>query len=157
MGANGAPFPLHNPAAGRHRGHDVAAVEDWARDQAALMAEIDAAASVRADLQESCLPPRARGIAGGGGLASTVTLHVLIARAPRTQAARLRQQRDTIRQLRDEIAAAILHNEVLIGQVLEFTDHLGHGLVDATRSEGYDKSGQQADHLASGELFSGAI
>jgi hypothetical protein len=136
---------------------EVAAVEAWVADQASLLRRIADAAAVRADLQEACLPPRARGIAGGGGLATTVTLHALVARAPREHAAQLRQQRDALRQLRDEIAVVSARNEALIGQVLSFTDHLGDGLAASTRTRGYDASGRQDDASLSGELFTGAI
>ena len=136
---------------------EVTAVERWVADQQTLLQRIARAAAARADLQEACLPPRARGIAGGGGLATTVTLHALVARAPRQQAARLRQQRDALRQLRDEIAVVSARNEVLIGQVLSFTDHLGDGLAASTRTGGYDAAGRQDEAALSGELFTGAI
>lgn len=136
---------------------EVTGVELWVAEQRTLLQRIARAAAVRADLQEACLPPRARGIAGGGGLATTVTLHALVARAPRGQATRLRQQRDALRQLRDEIAVVSARNEALIGQVLSFTDHLGDGLVESTRTGGYDSAGQQDEAALSGELFTGAI
>ena len=136
---------------------EIATVEAWVAEQASLLGRISEAAAVRADLQEACLPPRARGIAGGGGLATTVTLHALVARAPSAHAARLRQQRDALRQLRDEIAIVSTRNEAMIGQVLSFTDHLGDGLAASTRTRGYDASGQQNDAVHSGELFTGAI
>lgn len=136
---------------------EVGAVEAWVAQQGTLLQRIVEAAAVRADLQEACLPPRARGIAGGGGLATTVTLHALVARAPSQQAARLRQQRDALRQLRDEIAVISARNEALIGQVLSFTDHLGEGLAASTRTRGYDATGRQDEAALSGELFTGAI
>ena len=136
---------------------EVSTVETWVAEQASMLRRIADAAALRADLQEACLPPRARGIAGGGGLATTVTLHALVARAPQEHASRLRQQRDALRQLRDEIAVVSARNEALIGQVLSFTDHLGEGLVASTRTRRYDASGQQDDAALSGELFTGAI
>jgi hypothetical protein len=83
---------------------EVDVVEVWVQCQRELLSRISEASELRADLQEACLPAAARGIAGSGGLANTVTLHALIGRAPRAVAARLRQQRDVLRQLRDEIA-----------------------------------------------------
>jgi hypothetical protein len=136
---------------------DVAAVERWAGAQASLIERLAAASAVRADLQEACLPPRARGIAGGGGLAATVTLHALVARAPAPHASELRQQRDALRHLRDEISVVSARNEALIAQVLAFTDHFGQGLAAQSTNESYDASGQQADATLSGELFTGAI
>ncbi len=136
---------------------DVSGVERWASSQRDLLTRIEEAARDRADLQEACLPPRARGIAGGGGLANTVTLHALIARAPSVEAERMRQQRDAVRQLRDEISAVSARNEVLIAQVLDMTDHLGDGLVDATRQDGYDAAGRSNGQTISGDLFSGAL
>ncbi len=136
---------------------EVVAVEKWVAEQQTLLQHIARAAAARADLQEACLPPRARGIAGGGGLATTVTLHALVARAPAEQAAELRQQRDALRQLRDEIAVISARNEALITQVLSFTDHLGDGLAAQTRTGGYDSAGRQDDAALSGELFTGAI
>lgn len=136
---------------------DVATVEKWVTQHRNVLVLIEGAARVRADLQEACLPPRARGIAGGGGLANTVTLHALCARAPAREAGRLRQQRDALRLLRDEISAVSARNEVLIAQVLEMTDHLGDGLADAARQDGYDAAGRTSDVLMSGELFNGAL
>ncbi len=138
-------------------GLDLPAVERWTRAQHELLLKLSEAAAHRADLQEACLPARARGIAGGGGLATTVTLHALIARAPEGPAKRLRQQRDTLRQLRDEIAAISARNEALTRQVLEVTDHLGQGLQEQTRQPGYDSTGAGASDTISGELFVGAL
>ena len=81
----------------------------------------------------------------------------LIARAPHGSAERLRQQRDALRQLRDEIAAISARNEALTRQVLEMTDHLGEGLQNATCSSSYDARGQGAEVSLSGDLFTGAI
>ncbi|MCP4870121.1 MAG: flagellar protein FlgN [Proteobacteria bacterium] len=136
---------------------DLPCVERWTRKQHVLLNRLADAAVARADLQEACLPERARGLAGSGGLAATVTLHALIARAPHGSAERLRQQRDALRQLRDEIAAISARNEALTRQVLEMTDHLGEGLQNATRSSSYDARGQGAEVSLSGDLFTGAI
>ena len=135
---------------------DVDSVEVWVGCQKQLLSRISEAAELRADLQEACLPAAARGIAGSGGLANTVTLHALIGRAPRAIAGRLRQQRDTLRQLRDEIAALTVRNEALIGQVLAFTDHLGRTLAE-TGQDAYDALGLPADRLSAGELFTSAL
>jgi len=136
---------------------DLAGVERWTRTQEALLGRLAEASATRADVQEACLPVNARGLAGSGGLAATVTLHALIARAPVASAGRLRQQRDALRQLRDEIAAISARNEALSRQVLAMTDHLGEGLQAATRSSSYDSNGQGAEVSLSGDLFTGAI
>lgn len=136
---------------------DLTGVERWTRKQHALLNRLADAALGRVELQEACLPERARGIAGSGGLASTVTLHALIARAPHGAAERLRQQADALRRLRDEIAAISARNEALTRQVLEMTDHLGDSLQAATRSSGYDARGQGSEVSLSGDLFTGAI
>ena len=117
------------------------------------MAELVLAGDSRATHQEACLPASARGIAGDGPLARTVTLHALVAAAPPEQGRRLRQQRDALRQLRDEIAVITRRNEVLIAQVLEFSQHLGEGLVESTTEHAYDAQGQAAESQRSGELF----
>lgn len=136
---------------------DVPAVERWVEQQRDLLGRVAEVAAVRADLQEACLPPRARGIAGGGGLATTVTLHALVARAPSPWSARLRQQRDALRQLRDEIAVIAARNEALVAQVLSFTGHLGDGLAARVRTPGYDAAGRESDATLSGDLFTGAL
>lgn len=138
---------------------EVDAVEVWVECQKELLHRISGASELRADLQESCLPAGARGIAGSGGLANTVTLHALIGRAPRAIAGRLRQQRDGLRQLRDEIAILASRNESLIAQVLVFTDHLGRSLAE-TEEDSYDASGGRPDHnerLSTGDLFTSAL
>ncbi len=132
---------------------DVPEVEAWTARQHTLMGELADAAVARARHQEACLPPAARGIAGDGPLARTVTLHALVAAAPPAQGRRLRQQRDALRQLRDEIAVITRRNEVLIAQVLEFSQHLGEGLVESTTEHAYDARGQSAESQRSGELF----
>ena len=136
---------------------DVPAVEDWVSAQQQMLADLADTSALRADIQERCLPSGARGIAGSGGLATTVTLHALIGRAPREIAGRLRQQRDHLRQLRDEIAILSTRNEVLISQVLSFTDHLGEELVNEAQEPAYTASGKQANTRHSGELFTSAI
>jgi len=138
---------------------EVDVVEVWVQCQKELLSRISEASELRADLQEACLPSTARGIAGTGGLANTVTLHALIGRAPRATAARLRQQRDSLRQLRDEIAVLASRNETLIAQVLVFTDHLGHSLAE-TGDNSYTAAGglsEPRDRLAAGELFTSAL
>ena len=138
---------------------EVDAVEVWVECQKQLLSRISEASELRADLQEACLPETARGIAGSGGLANTVTLHALIGRAPRAISGRLRQQRDSLRQLRDEIAVLTTRNEALIAQVLSFTDHLGRSLAE-TEEESYDASGtlsDRSDRLSKGELFTSAL
>lgn len=138
---------------------EVDAVEVWVQCQRELLSRISEATERRADLQEACLPENARGIAGSGGLANTVTLHALIGRAPRAVAQRLRQLRDGLRQIRDEIALLASRNEALIAQVLMFTDHLGQSLA-ATEDSAYTAAGGLADkreRLASGGLFTSAL
>jgi hypothetical protein len=138
---------------------EIDVVEVWVQCQKELLSRISDASELRADLQESCLPVGARGIAGTGGLANTVTLHALIGRAPRAIAARLRQQRDSLRQLRDEISVMASRNEALIAQVLVFTDHLGHSLAE-TGDSSYNAAGGLSDRgqrLSSGELFTSAL
>lgn len=136
---------------------DVPAVETWSLKQAELLDDLAAAGAERAENQEACLPTPARGISGSGRLARAVTLHALAAAAPAFCAQQLRQQRDALRQLRDEIAVLSRRNEVLIAQVLEFTQHLGQGLVTQTRNPGYDASGQASAQASSGELFRRSI
>jgi flagellar biosynthesis/type III secretory pathway chaperone len=136
---------------------DVPEVEAWTARQHEIMAKLATAGAKRARHQEACLPASARGIAGDGPLARTVTLHAIVAAAPPTESRRLRQQRDALRQLRDEIAVISRRNEVLIGQVLEFTQHLGEGLVESTTEHAYDAQGQSADKQRSGELFRSSI
>ena len=83
----------------------------------------------------------------------------LIGRAPRAVAQRLRQLRDGLRQIRDEIALLASRNEALIAQVLMFTDHLGQSLA-ATEDSAYTAAGGLADkreRLASGGLFTSAL
>ena len=138
---------------------EVDAVEVWVQCQKELLSHISDASELRADLQEACLPENARGIAGSGGLANTVTLHALIGRAPRAVAQRLRQQRDSLRQLRDEIALLASRNETLIAQVLMCTDHLGQSLA-ATGDNSYTSAGDltaQRERLSSGGLFTSAL
>ena len=136
---------------------DVPEVEAWTARQNALMEELAHAGAARAVHQEACLPPAARGIAGDGPLARTVTLHALVAAAPPEEGRRLRQQRDALRQLRDEIAVITRRNEVLIAQVLEFGQHLGEGLAESTTEHAYDARGQSAESKRSGELFRRSI
>ena len=138
---------------------EVDAVEVWVQCQKELLSRVSVASELRADLQEACLPLAARGIAGSGGLANTVTLHALIGRAPRAVAARLRQQRDVLRQLRDEIAVLASRNEALIAQVLIFTDHLGHSLAESG-DDSYTAAGGlsgSSGRLSTGELFTSAL
>ena len=132
---------------------DVPEVEAWTARQQGIIEQLGSAGRVRAEHQEACLPPAARGIAGDGPLARTVTLHALVAAAPPSEGRRLRQQRDALRQLRDEIAVISRRNEVLIAQVLEFSQHLGEGLVESTTEHAYDANGQSAESQRSGELF----
>jgi len=138
---------------------EVDAVEVWAECQKDLLSRVSEASGLRADLQEACLPAAARGIAGCGGLANTVTLHALIGRAPRAVATRLRQQRDVLRQLRDEIAVLAARNETLIAQVLVFTDHLGHSLAESGDDSYTALGGLSApqERLSTGELFTSAL
>lgn len=98
-----------------------------------------------------------RGVGGNGPLASTVTLHTLAGRAPGQFGVRLRQQGDTLRQLRDEIALVTTRNEILIKQVVEFTDHFGRGLAETNRDDSYDANGHMADVVGAGDLYSRAI
>jgi flagellar biosynthesis/type III secretory pathway chaperone len=128
-------------------------VEAWTARQQRIIEDLATAGAARAEEQEACLPAAARGIAGDGPLARTVTLHALVAAAPPSEGRRLRQQRDALRQLRDEIAVITRRNEVLIAQVLEFGQHLGEGLVESTTEHAYDARGQAAEKQRSGELF----
>ncbi|MBJ96263.1 MAG: hypothetical protein CMP23_17515 [Rickettsiales bacterium] len=136
---------------------DVGAVEQWTNRQRELLSALANAGSERARAQRECLPVQVRGVGGSGPLASTVTLHALAGRAPGQFGLRLRQQGDALRQLRDEIALVTTRNEVLIKQVVEFTDHFGKGLADSQREDSYDARGKLADMAASGDLYSRAI
>lgn len=136
---------------------DVPEVEAWTARQHEIMQELAQAGIARAEHQEACLPPAARGIAGDGPLARTITLHALVAAAPPVQGRRLRQQRDALRQLRDEIAVISRRNETLIAQVLEFSQHLGEGLAEQTTESAYDAQGRSAEQRRSGELFRRAL
>jgi len=138
---------------------EIDIVEVWVQCQKELLSRVSVASDLRADLQEACLPRSARGIAGTGGLANTVTLHALIGRAPRAVATRLRQQRDILRQLRDEIAVLASRNETLIAQVLVFTDHLGHSLAESGDDSYTALGGLSApgERLSTGELFTSAL
>jgi len=136
---------------------DVAAVEEWTTRQRALLSALATAGSDRARAQRDCLPAQVRGVGGSGPLASTVTLHALVGRAPGQFGVRLRQQGDTLRQLRDEIALVTTRNEILIKQVVEFTDHFGKGLAESNRENAYDATGQIADNAGAGDLYSRAI
>ena len=136
---------------------DVSAVEEWTTRQRALLSSLADAGSQRARAQRECLPAQVRGVGGTGPLASTVTLHTLAGRAPGQFGVRLRQQGDALRQLRDEIALVTTRNEILIKQVVEFTDHFGKGLADSNRDDAYDASGRKAGASGGGDLYSRAI
>ena len=136
---------------------DVSAVEEWTTRQRELLSALATAGSDRARAQRDCLPVPVRGVGGSGPLASTVTLHALAGRAPGQFGVRLRQQGDTLRQLRDEIALVTTRNEILIRQVVEFTDHFGKGLAEANTEEVYDAKGARATTAGSGDLYSRAI
>ncbi|HCP44562.1 MAG TPA: hypothetical protein DIU15_00775 [Deltaproteobacteria bacterium] len=136
---------------------DVAAVEEWVGRQRELLQALSEAGSTRGRAQDACLPENARGAGGNGPLGSTITLHALVGRAPEPVGNRLRQQGDALRQLRDEIALVTTRNEILIQQVVEFTDHFGQGLAASTQDESYDQKGQHNDLTGSGDLFSGAM
>ncbi len=136
---------------------DVSAVEEWTCRQRELLTALATAGTDRARAQRDCLPAQVRALGGSGPLASTVTLHALAGRAPGQFGVRLRQQGDTLRQLRDEIALVTTRNEILIKQVVEFTDHFGQGLADANAEESYDSAGLRSEAGGSGDLYSRAI
>jgi flagellar biosynthesis/type III secretory pathway chaperone len=136
---------------------DLVGVERFVEEKKELLVCLTEAGTTRIELQERCLPKRARGLFGSTGLAATVTLHALITRAPTRVADRLCQQRDSLRQLRDEISAISARNGALTDQVLEMTDHLGEGLQAASRTASYTASGQGTEVTISGDLFSRAI
>jgi len=136
---------------------DVTAVEEWTTRQRELLSSLANAGSERARAQRDCLPAQVRGVGGSGPLVSTVTLHTLAGRAPGQFGVRLRQQGDALRQLRDEIALVTTRNEILIKQVVEFTDHFGRGLAEANRDDSYDAKGHMADSAGAGDLYSRAI
>ena len=136
---------------------DVSAVEQWVGRQRELLSALALAGNERSVAQDACLPAAARGVGGNGPLASTVTLHALVGRAPSGLGSRLRQQGDALRQLRDEIALVTTRNEILIRQVVEFTDHFGESLARSTQKESYDANGQLAELAGAGDLYSGAI
>ncbi len=143
----------HHPLVGL----DLVGVEGWVKEQNVLLGRLAQAGLTRIQLQEHCLPKRARGLFGASGLATTVTLHALISRAPARAAERLRQQRDALRQLRDEIAAISARNEALARQVLDMTDHLGDGLQASARTPSYTATGHGSEVTTSGDLFSRSI
>ena len=136
---------------------DVTAVEAWTTRQRELLSALANAGSQRARAQRACLPAQVRGVGGSGPLASTVTLHTLSGRAPGQFGVRLRQQGDTLRQLRDEIALVTTRNEILIKQVVQFTDHFGKGLAENNREDSYDATGRLSDAAGAGDIYSRAI
>ncbi len=136
---------------------DVPAVETWAVDHRQLLGRLNECSKQRASVQEQCLPASIRGVAGPGPVAQAITLHALSQRAPAPVGKRLRQRRDTLRGLRDEVALVASRNEVLIRQVIDFTVHLGESLVAANADNSYDAEGQHNESGATGALYRRAL
>lgn len=120
---------------------DVPGLERWTAEQQVMLGELARLADARTEATRACLGaklPPAR-----SGLAERVTFLTLLRLAPQRIADRLRGLRDSIRGLKDELTLVTSRNEVLLRQVLAFTDELGRSLV-AGEPTGYDAAGRMA-------------
>jgi len=121
---------------------DIPGLERWTSEQQMLLAELGRLAEARSEATRACLNARALP-AVKSGLAERVTFLTLLRVAPGRIADRLRSLRQRLSGLRDDLALVTSRNEVLLRQVLAFTDELGQSLV-AGEPSGYDASGQLA-------------
>ena len=121
---------------------DIPGLEAWTAEQQLQLAELARLAEVRSEATRACLNlgglPAAR-----SGLAERVTFLTLLRVAPALVADKLRAVRSRLTGLREELTLVTSRNEVLLRQVLSFTDELGRSLV-AGDSTGYDAAGRMA-------------
>lgn len=130
---------------------DIPGLELWTAEQQTLMAELSQLGKTRSEATRACL---ATGDlpAASSGLAERITFLTLLGFAPARIAERLRSLRERLRGLRDDLSLVTSRNEVLLRQVLAFTDELGQSLT-APKPNGYDATGRLAADGGGGGLL----
>ncbi len=130
---------------------DIPGLESWTAEQQQLLAGLSQLGKARSEATRACLST------GGlpkvsSGLAERITFLTLLGVAPSRIAERLRSLRGRLRGLRDELSLVTSRNEVLLRQVLAFTDELGQSLT-APKPNGYDATGRMAADGGGGGLL----
>ncbi len=130
---------------------DIPGLEVWTTEQQQLMAQLAQLGQVRSQATRACLAtddlPQV-----SSGLAERITFLTLLGFAPARIADRLRSLRETLRGLRDDLSLVTSRNEVLLRQVLSFTDELGQSLT-GPKPNGYDANGRLAADGGGGGLL----
>ncbi len=122
----------------------VSLVLDWVGRQRSLLTRLEEAGAVRREVIARCIP--------GAADVGAVSFRTLIAVAPEEAAPRLREQSESLRQLRDEVAQHSARNEALVRQVLEFTDEIGRSLASRHDDPSYVATGRRAQLAMAGDL-----
>jgi len=132
---------------------DIPGIEEWAGHQELLLARLSRLAKRRGTALQACLP--AAGALELTGMVGRQTLAVVLRMAPAAVAPILRELRDRLRQLRDEVGLVTARNEVLVRQALAFADELGRNLAGVVEpAAGYTAQGDAEDaEAARGELL----